>query len=53
MSEKILIAYRGEIAFRIIRSMRMGVATVAVYSDADCWRMGCVRHKRPSRRLSE
>jgi propionyl-CoA carboxylase alpha subunit len=34
--EKILIANRGEIACRIIRSARrMGIATVAVYSDAD------------------
>jgi propionyl-CoA carboxylase alpha chain len=36
MFEKILIANRGEIACRIIRSARkMGIATVAVYSDAD------------------
>ncbi len=36
MFKKILIANRGEIACRVIRSAReMGIATVAVYSDAD------------------
>jgi propionyl-CoA carboxylase alpha chain len=36
MFEKILIANRGEIACRIIRTARrMGIKTVAVYSDAD------------------
>ena len=36
MFKKILIANRGEIACRIIRSARrMGISTVAVYSDAD------------------
>jgi len=36
MFTKILIANRGEIACRIVRTARrMGIATVAVYSDAD------------------
>lgn len=36
MIQKILIANRGEIARRIMRTCRkMGIATVAVYSDAD------------------
>jgi propionyl-CoA carboxylase alpha chain len=36
MFKKILIANRGEIACRIIRTAKkMGIATVAVYSDAD------------------
>ena len=36
MFQKILIANRGEIACRVMRTARrMGIATVAIYSDAD------------------
>src|SRR6056297_4029582 len=36
MFKKILIANRGEIACRVIKSARrLGIATVAIYSDAD------------------
>ncbi|RMD93869.1 MAG: acetyl-CoA carboxylase, partial [Alphaproteobacteria bacterium] len=36
MFDKILIANRGEIACRVIKTARrMGIKTVAIYSDAD------------------
>jgi acetyl/propionyl-CoA carboxylase alpha subunit len=39
MFKKILIANRGEIACRVIKTARrMGIQTVAVYSDADARR---------------
>ena len=44
MFKKILIANRGEIACRVIRSARdMGINTVAVFSDADRQRAAYVR----------
>ena len=47
MFSKILIANRGEIACRVVRTARaMGVKTVAIYSDAD-------RHARHSQLADE
>ncbi|WP_375455162.1 urea carboxylase [uncultured Methylobacterium sp.] len=43
MFAKILIANRGEIARRIVRTCRrMGIASVAVYSDADRFTLGVI-----------
>ena len=42
MIRKILIANRGEVACRIIRTCReMGILAVAVYSDADLRGAAC------------
>jgi propionyl-CoA carboxylase alpha chain len=49
MFKKILIANRGEIACRVIRTARrMGIKTVAVYSDADADEvLRLLGHNRP------
>ena len=42
MFAKILIANRGEIACRVARTARrLGIRTVAVYSDAEIGRASC------------
>ncbi len=51
MIRKLLIANRGEIALRIVRTCeRMGIGTVAVYSDAD-WNAPHVRRANESVRI--
>jgi biotin carboxylase len=53
MFTKILIANRGEIACRIARTARrMGIATVAVHSDADARAQHVLACDEPARRRS-
>ena len=50
MFKKILIANRGEIACRVIKTARkMGIQTVAIYSDAD---RNALHVKLPTRRFT-
>lgn len=50
--EKVLIANRGEIACRVMRTAKkMGVRSVAVYSDADKHSMHVAMVREPYRNL--
>ena len=52
MFRKVLIANRGAIACRIIRTLdRMGIATVAVYSDADAHALHVMRGRTRRSRI--